>query len=284
MNARDERAAVPEQRQRRQKSDERPRCVVATVLITLFSQPAMVQFLLLAAFGLACLAISLLVLRWLRYAYPEITRATPVPPFIGTIATAWALALGFAAADVWAARAQAEQAASEERSTISRLAGMAAAEALDVPAILEALRSYQTTVVTLEWGELANREPVAEVDSALQHIRIGIVRLANTGTSPALIAKMTQDFDELQDARNKRLAIGSSSISQYKWYLVLFLTFLSMVALAAVHADRPAAARNALGVFMVAAVVSLWILVLHATPYSGSARIAFDSAHVASMR
>lgn len=257
---------------------------MAMLLITLFSQPAPVQLLLLTVFGLVCLTISMLVLRLLRAMNPQVTVATPVPPFIGTIATAWALALGFAAADVWAARAHAEQAASEERSTISRLAGMAAEEALNVPAILEALRNYETSVIEIEWGQLANTEPVEEVDNALQQIRIDIVRLANAGTAPALIAKMTQDFDELQDARNKRLAIGSSSISQYKWYLVLFLTFLSMVALAAVHADRPAAARNALSVFMVAAVVSLWILVLHATPYSGSARITFDRTQIASVR
>src|SRR5690606_25100934 len=88
-----------------------------------------------------------------------------------------------------------------------------------------------------------------------------------------LVTKMARDFDELQDARDQRLAIGGSSVSEYKWYLVFSLTFLTMIAIAAAHADRPAAARNALGIFAVAAVLSLWILAIHASPYAGAARI-----------
>jgi hypothetical protein len=50
---------------------------------------------------------------------------------------------------------------------------------------------------------------------------------------------------------------------------VIFLTVLSQIAIASVHADRPRAGRRALAIFTVAATVSLWILALHANPYLG---------------
>ncbi len=254
---------------------------MSELLIMLFSQSAPVQLLMLVVFGLICYGGALAFLWFLRRLHIEIAAAIPVSTFLSTIATAWALALGFAAADVWTARAHAEQAASEERSSIIRLLGMAGDDTLDLPEILEGLTLYQSEVREQEWGNGLNRNPVDTVDQALQQIRVSIVRIARDNVPSALVAKMTLDFDELQDARNKRLAIGSSSVSQYKWYLVLFLTFLSMISIAAVHADRPPAARTALSIFMVAAVVSLWILALHATPYSGSAGITFDELHLA---
>ena len=251
-------------------------------LSLIFSQSAAVQLLLLTGFGVFCYAAALGYLWVLRRRYRNLSRAVPVSTFISTIATAWALALGFAAADVWSARAQAEQAVSEERSAIIRLIGIAGAYALDLPQIMKSLARYQHEVRETEWGTGYNRTPLQSVDAALQQIRVDIVKLAQSGVPGPLVGKMTRDFDELQDARNTRLAIGTSSVSTHKWNLVLFLTLLSMVAIAATHADRPTAARNALSIFMVAAVVSLWFLALHATPYSGSAGIRFSELHLPS--
>lgn len=249
---------------------------VSTLLNTLFAQSAPLILLALALFGLASFAISMLLMVAFRSFNTRLDQAVPVTTFMSTITTAWALALGFAAADVWSARAQADQAASEERSTIARLVGIAGPDALDVPMMIDGLIAYKTHVRDIEWGADANRDPAPEVDQALQQIRLGMIRFAQQGAPAPLVAKMAQDFDELQDARNKRLALGGSSISQYKWYLVLFLTVLSMISIATVHAERPPAARNALAVFAVAAVVSLWILALHALPYAGAARIGFE--------
>ena len=246
----------------------------------ILSQSATVQLLLLTGFGLFCYATAFGYLWVLRRRYRNLSRAVPVSTFISTIATAWALALGFAAADVWSARAEAEQAVSEERSAIIRLKGIAGADALNLPQIMNPLEQYQKEVREKEWGAGNNRTPLSSVDAALQQIRVDIVKLAQGRIPGPLIGKMTRDFDELQDARNTRLAIGTSSVSTHKWNLVLFLTLLSMIAIAATHADRPSAARNALGIFMVAAVVSLWFLALHATPYSGSAGIRFDELHL----
>ena len=244
----------------------------------IFSFSAFLLMLVAIAFGLVSLAIASGALAYFRRQADRNAATVPVATFIGTIATAWALALGFAAADVWTIRAKAEQAASEERSAIGRLAGMASPEALDAADLLQGLSQYRRAFLEKEWAELGNQDPAPEVEQALQNIRLAIIVLANGPVPDTLVAKMTQDFDELQDARNKRLAVGETSVSEYKWYLVLFLTVLSMIAMAAVHADRPLAGRNALLIFATAAVVSLWILALHADPYTGPASIEFHTA------
>lgn len=228
-----------------------------------------------AAFTILSMLLALVVLAVFHRRWTVDPRILPVAPFFTAVTTIWALSLGFAAADLWGLHAQAEQAASAERSSLGRLYGMSAEDALDVPDLRAALTAYAAAVSQAEWGETANVSPAREVELALQSIRLTIIALARAGTPPALMAKMAQDFDELQDARNMRLAIGVSSISEYKWYLVLVLTFVSMIAIATVHADRPPGGRWALAIFAVAATASLWILALYANPYSGGAKISF---------
>ncbi len=234
-------------------------------------------FLAFLGFCAAAMLLAAGLLIFLHRRWMSDATTLPVAPFFTAITTVWALSVGFAAADLWTIRAQAEQAASAERSSVVRLLGMAAADALDAPDLREALSSYVAAVSRDEWGETANTEASPEVEGALQRMRLAIIGLADRGTSGPLLAKMAQDFDELQDARNTRLAIGVSSISEYKWYLVLILTVLSMAAIATVHADRPPAARSALVIFALAATACLWILALHANPYSGGARLAFHA-------
>ncbi|HCL65850.1 MAG TPA: hypothetical protein DIC56_13635 [Rhizobium sp.] len=245
---------------------------------TIFSLPAIALLLLFSILGFAGYVASVGVLAFFRRRAARLKDTIPVATFMGTVTTAWALALGFAAADVWTVRSQAEHTASAERSSISRLMGMAGPDALNLGALMDGLVNYRVAVQEREWGTSANKQPADDVDQALQSIRLAIIGMTETVPAP-LIASMTQDFDELQDARNMRLAIGSSSVNEYKWYLVFFLTFLSLVAIASVHADRPLAGRSALAIFSVAAAVSLWILALHANPYAGATPLQFNAVY-----
>ncbi|WOC14753.1 hypothetical protein MP213Fo_01970 [Pseudochrobactrum sp. MP213Fo] len=231
------------------------------------------MFALFFICGIVFYFIGVLCLRIFARQASKDMLTLPIGAFISTVATAWALALGFVAADIWAVNSRADQAASEERSSITRMLGMARPEALNDPVLLKALGVYRVAVVTEEWRKGANSKPSRSVEEALQVIRIALISMARTDIPGALMGQMVQDFDEMQDARNTRLALGSSSINHYKWYLVFFLTVLSLVVVAAVHADRPKAGRKALGIFTVTAVMSLWILAIHASPYRGVGRL-----------
>jgi hypothetical protein len=242
---------------------------------TIFSLSSFPLLLVSLLFGAVALALGLGMLALSRARFAAIPQSVPVAPFFTAVTTVWALSLGFVAADLWNLRADAEKAASAERSSVSRLLGMSAPAALDAAALREALAAYSAAVRDAEWGGNANAAPSQAVEDALQDMRLALIALARQATPQPLMAKMAQDFDELQDARNERLAIGHGSVNAYKWYLVLMLTLLAMVAIASVHADRPPAGRTALSIFATAAVVSLWVLAMHANPYTGSASIAF---------
>lgn len=244
----------------------------------IFDLSPLLLFLCVAAFGLICLSVALVLLRWFSARFRTTATSLPVAPFFTAVTTVWALSLGFAAGDLWNVRGHAEQAASAERSSVSRLFGMSQPDALDAPKMRRHLLEYRDAVVKVEWGENDNRAGSDEVETALQNLRLSVIELARRGTPDALMGKMAQDFDELQDARNVRLAIGSSTISSLKWYLVLVLTVLSAVAIAAVHADKPAAGRTALAIYVSAAIASIFILGLHANPYSGGARVGIPLA------
>ena len=226
-------------------------------------------FVVALVFAAVLIAGSMLMLRIFHHRLAKEPLSIPVPPFIAAIATAWALSIGFVAADIWTINAKAENVAAQERSAIVRLAGSASTGALNMPLLKEALREYAEASTRHEWEARANSEPAPEVEVALQRLREMITGGGMVNVAPAVLGKIVNDFDQLQDSRELRLGIGARSVNNYRWYLVFALTILTLVSIAATHADRPAAGRNAILIFTATAVVSIWILVLHANPYHG---------------
>ncbi|MFK4823347.1 hypothetical protein ACI0FM_00870 [Paenochrobactrum sp. BZR 588] len=223
--------------------------------------------------GLISVSIGLLALKCFNYQLRKYPTSMPVAAFLGTVATAWALALGFAAADVWSINAEASRSASAERSSLSRLEGMTAEDALNSAELNKAVKTYRVAVSEIEWTDHLNVKPVVEVEHALQEMRVGLLNLAESNVPDPIVSQLVQDFDELQDARNDRLAMGNNSINNYKWYLVLCLTLITTIVLAATHADRPRAAVQAMLIYTFTAVVCMWILALHVHPYAGAGRL-----------
>ncbi|WP_235890664.1 bestrophin-like domain [Martelella alba] len=201
----------------------------------------------------------------------------PIGAFIGTIATSWALSLGFVAADIWTLNAQADREVSAERSAIIRLIGNADVDVLNKPELAQALEVYRDNVIRDEWGKNHNLFPAESVEETLQDIRIIIMEIARSDAPAVIVSQTVGIFDDLQEARNTRLAIASTMIDQYKWYMLLTLTVLTAIAIVAVHADRVRAGMRALALYVLTATVSIWILTIHASPYSGVEQIQPDA-------
>lgn len=228
-------------------------------------------FLVLGAvlFVSLCLLTGLLILKWGPRLLKINGNIIPVPAFMGVVATAWALSLGFAASDLWSLGNRADQAIAEERSSVMRLLGVAVPPALDLPELYNSVTRY----VHLVEGHESNRrfdgafgDPM--VDAAIQDIRVAVIRIANSAVPEAVVAKIVNDFDELQDARNDRLGISVSLIDPSKWYLLIAFTFLTTLTVALLHIDRPVAGRIASVIFSITALAGLWILVIHIDPFS----------------
>lgn len=216
-----------------------------------------------------CLMTGLLILKWGPRLFGNDSSNIPVPAFMGVVATAWALSLGFAASDLWTLGNRADQAIAEERSSVMRLLGVAVPPALDLPDLHASVTRYVTLV---ERNEGSHRfdgtfgDPL--VDAAIQDIRVAVIEIASSTTPEAVVAKIVNDFDELQDARNDRLGISVSLIDPSKWYLLIAFTFLTTLTVALLHIDRPVAGRIASVIFSITALAGLWILVIHIDPFS----------------
>jgi len=239
----------------------------------IFELSVYVSFITFAVLGLGIYFIGRLALHILSNHAKHDILSIPIGAFVSTIATAWALSLGFVAADIWTANGKADQATSEERSSISRLIGSASPDILNAPELAATLVEYRSAVVKDEWLGNSNVLPAHAVEAALQNIRREIVNLAKTDIPSPIISQLVHDFDELQDARNTRLSVGSTSVDMYKWYLLFFLTILTIITIASTHADRSRAGVKAMIIYSITAAFCLWILAIHANPYQGIERL-----------
>jgi hypothetical protein len=226
-------------------------------------------FAMFIGFGLVFYFVGRLALYALSGHAVRDMLSIPQPAFLGTVATAWALSLGFIAADIWTVNAQADHAATLERSAISHILRSAEPDVLNSAKLTESIDDYRVKVATREWRQDKNTTPHADVEAALHDISGEIARLARSGEPSSLVSQLVHDFNDLQEARNLRLAVGNTSVDYYKWYLVIFLTILTAITIAATHADRARAGRRALAIYAITASISLWILAIHANPYNG---------------
>ena len=217
----------------------------------------------------SCLGVAFLVFRWGPPVFGPGHMYVPVPAFMGVVATAWALSLGFAASDLWSLGNRADQVVAAERSSVMRLLGVAAPSALNIPELHDSVTRYVRLVIDNE-GEGGHGAAFGDprVDAAVQDIRMTVLRTAGSTIPSAVGSKIINDFDELQDARNARLGINVSLIDPSKWYLLLSFTFLTMVTVALLHIDRPAAGKIACTIFSITALAGLSILVIHVDPFS----------------
>ena len=211
----------------------------------IFALNPALMFALFAAFGLVTYLLAVGALGWFGRGAPVAAAAMPVPNFAATITTAWALALGFAAADIWTANSQARLAAAEERSAIARMIGISGSDMLTRPGMVSSLRAYKEAVAGAEWGELRNGRPHESVDAAIEV-------LIRTRSSPSFRTpqpgcrgrKSSDGFrTSLQDSRSARSGARGREPGAKRTTMVSSAVpdrASQGLPLAAVHADRNA--------------------------------------------
>ncbi len=247
------------------------------MLFNAFSLDSLFLLAMILAAGSVSFVFALLILQLMHRRFGGDGMRVPVPASFTAVTTIWALIFGFVAAEIWQMNNRAVEAVLAERSAIQRLAGSAAVEALDLFDLRVGLGEYVRAVTDDEWGAGGNAAPHPRADAAVQDIRLALLGASRSDVPDAFISKMIVDFDELQDARELRLTIGQRHVAELKWTLVVMLALLSQFAIAFVHRDRLRAGRGAIAIFTFAACLSIWLVALHASPYSGSVSISRDT-------
>lgn len=239
------------------------------MLDTFFDLSAFWQLLVLALLSALMLSVSFGWLGWLHRRFASVPKLLPVGPAFVPVTTVFALFLSFLAADIWTQQRTAIDAAAKEVTALVRLSELVAPAALDMPGAAPQLAAYRHAVSTQEWGLHFNHHASPGAALALRDLRLQAARLSREGAPAPLVAQWFKAVDDLEDARLRRLFIGSDHTDDNQWWVVVVLAFFAHIMIAAAHLDRPPAGRMVLAVFSVATTLALWQLAMHTNPYNG---------------
>lgn len=245
-------------------------------LFGLFDRPPLFQLGAFAIFSTVAWLAARLLLARLNERFRAGAVILPVAPFFASITTIFALFLGFLAADIWAQKHRASDAAFAERSAIQRYVTLAGVAAPDVPGALAAVERYRRAVIEEEWEATRNQRAAPAAEAALGDMWRAAASLPRAGVPPGATAHLLSVVEDIEQARAVRLAIGADHGGSNAWATALVLCLFSYLAIATVHLDRPAAARVALTMFAVATAAAFWFLALHDSPYAGGVRLDSD--------
>lgn len=239
------------------------------MLDTFFDLSALLQLLILGLLSALMLAASFLWLGWLNRRFASVPKLLPVGPAFVPVTTVFALFLSFLAVDIWTQQRIASDAASKEVTALVRLSELMEPAVLDAPLATAMLSAYRHAVATEEWGVHFNHQASPGAALALRELRLVAAHLSRGGAPAPLLAQWYKAVDELDDARLKRLFIGSDHTDNNQWWVVLVLAFFACLSIATAHLDRPPAGRMVLSLFSVAITLALWQLAMHTNPYNG---------------
>ena len=192
-----------------------------------------------------------------------------VPPFINIIGVLFGLTLAFIANDTWSAHDRAMNAVYKESDSLRSISALAGKlpEASRVR-VRAAIGDYVHAAVDVEWPLLGKREasPLAteKLDALLGVISADDVAVAAGAGVHTLMLKQATDARE---SRDQRIALSKTHVNPLKWLGMAFLGFLTMLSVAAVHADNVRAAFVAILLFAASAAPTAAIVLVQGNPF-----------------
>lgn len=229
------------------------------------SQTTLVMALMLTG----AMAAVALFLCWLSFAsrfaaYVQNWKGV-VPPFVAVPATLFGLLMTFLSQDVWDANRSAYRAIAMEREQLATLAALSGNHGLDPDDIPRAVRDYVETAVGLEWKTMEDGKESPETEAALNRLTRAV---ASARIEPAFQRALVDTVMRLRSAREQRLAIAGAFPDDRKWAAVIIIAFITQIALAIVHLDRPRPQLLAQTIFALAAIVPISLVASVDEPYS----------------
>jgi len=207
---------------------------------------------------------------------PRVRSLTGVaPPFINIIGVLFGLTLAFLANDTWSAHDRAMTAVYKEADSLRSL--LVLTDNLEDSwrsRLRAALADYARSAAE-EWPLLAQRQISSAVGvqgdkllGLLSSRQVAEVAGANVQ------ALMLREITEIRDQRNLRISLSQTHVNPLKWLGMAFLGLLTLISVAAVHADNPRAALVATLLFAVAAAPTAAIVLIQGNPFQAPAAIS----------
>lgn len=192
-----------------------------------------------------------------------------VPPFINIIGVLFALTLAFLANDTWSAHDRAMNAVYREADSLRSIVALAGKlPEAQRGRVRAAVADYADAAARVEWPLLGKREssPLAtdRLDALLAVISADGVA---AGAGASVHALMLKQATEARDSRDQRIALSKTHVNPLKWLGMAFLGFLTMLSVAAVHADNIRAAYVAILLFAASAAPTAAIVLVQGNPF-----------------
>jgi hypothetical protein len=189
-----------------------------------------------------------------------------VAPFFTSTAVIFGLLIAFLSTDIWDRNKQAETIVFTESDTLIGLYSLSAASAADNASMRAAIRGYVNAVVEDEWPRMALQERSTRTDAALNALLREVAKPAN-GIDPSVQRTMLEMVLRVRAAHESRLVLSHDRTVVTKWAAVMLIAFITQIAIAVVHLERPRPQVAALVIFTVAAVLLLGLLAMHEAPF-----------------
>lgn len=184
----------------------------------------------------------------------------------------FALIVGFLAAGVWGDTDDAKDAVSSEASALRAIVLLSAQLPDSTATELRGLvRQQIQEAVAHEWPEMQKQDAtLAAIPTALAKAQDLTLRFSpDTPGQIEAQKELGMRLGQALDARRQRIIISESRVNAVKWFGVLALSLVMLIAIACVHSGNRRGALLALTLFGVASAVVLTMLVAQDEPFTG---------------
>ena len=193
-----------------------------------------------------------------------------VAPYFSSVAILFSLSVGFMGADIWQRAEQAQQSVLQETSNLKLLSHLAEILEPTTQPLAERICTYAKAVVQQEWATMlldGKASPTAE--TALDNLMLALATPEFTARVDATLRReMLNAFNQVRTYRVNRIQLSSGHSHIGKWVLVIFLGFMTQIAIGLVQLDKPRAQAITLAVFSITAAVTLTLLASMDQPFT----------------
>lgn len=185
-----------------------------------------------------------------------------VAPYFSSVAVLFSLSVGFMGADIWQRAEQAQQSVLQEASNLKLLSNFAEVLEPTNQPLAERICTYAKAVVQQEWPTmLLDGEASPTAETALNNLMLALTTPEFTARVDATLRReMLNTFNQVRKYRVNRIQLSSGHSHIGKWVLVIFLGFMTQIAIGLVQLDKPRAQAITLAVFSITAAVTLTLL------------------------
>jgi hypothetical protein len=194
------------------------------------------------------------------------------PGMLPPMGLLFGLIVGFLAAQVWTDAGRAQDAVDREASALRSVVLLVQAFPGEPETHMDALvRRHIRTAVDDEWPAMAHQRATLTVVSAplAEALQLAVGLSPGTDGQRAAQREIVTSLQSALDARRQRIIVSESSVNWVKWFGVILVALLTLIAIAFVHSGNRLTAALALGLFSAAVAASLMLIVAQESPFSG---------------